>query len=201
MKKTLSMLALSASALVATPFAQAQNQGSGQDGTLFKRATASGPSESPPNSSLGYSVSTFELDGNLWRVEVPFQELASPTVTAHIHCCTSTPFQGVAPVALPFVDFPVGVTGGKYTHAFDLTDEMTYEPAFLAQNGGTASQARQALINGINAHEAYMNIHTSQYPNGEIRGFLVTAPIPEPSSWAMLGFGLVGLGLMARRRV
>ncbi len=52
----------------------------------------------------------------------------------------------------------------------------------------------------MNDNRAYLNIHTTQYPNGEIRGFVVSAPIPEPATWGMLGAGLVGLAVMSRRR-
>jgi hypothetical protein len=170
--------------------------------TTNYRATASGPAESPPNGSPGASIGTIELDDTamMLRVEVPFRDLVGSATASHIHCCTMDPFTGVAPVALPFTDFPTGVTAGMYTHAFDLTDPLVYEPLFLAANGGNEAMARTTLIDGINANEAYVNIHTSRYPAGEIRGFIVTAPIPEPSEWAMLGAGLAGLAYCYRRR-
>jgi hypothetical protein len=52
----------------------------------------------------------------------------------------------------------------------------------------------------MNAHEAYVNVHTSTYPGGEIRGFVVAAPIPEPAEWAMLAGGLASLLWIGRRR-
>jgi hypothetical protein len=190
MKQSLSILALAAATLLASA-AQAQT-------TL--KAVASGPSESPPNGSPGSSVASFEIDGDLLRAEVPFRDLLAGATMAHIHCCTTAAFTGTAPVAVPFVDFPLGVTNATYTHAFDLTDAAVYDPAFLAAFGGTPASASTALIDAINANEAYVNIHTTQFPAGEIRGFLVAAPIPEPATWGMLGLGLAGLGLMRRRR-
>ena len=78
---------------------------------------------------------------------------------------------------------------------------MSYEPAFLSGHGGTASSAESALIDAINANEAYVNIHTTLYPNGEIRGWLVAAPpVPETAEWSMLAVGLAGLMWMSRRR-
>ncbi|RYI98685.1 MAG: CHRD domain-containing protein, partial [Acetobacteraceae bacterium] len=64
-----------------------------------------------------------------------------------------------------------------------LDDAASYAPAFLAANGGTAQGAYAALVDAMLANEAYVNIHTAAYPNGEIRGFVVAAPIPEPAEW------------------
>ena len=48
-----------------------------------------------------------------------------------------------------------------------------------------------ALAAGLNAGQAYLNIHTSNFPGGEIRGFLT----PEPTTTLLLGAGLVALGV------
>ena len=191
MKKVLSALALAASTLALAPAAQAAD---------IYRATSSGPAESPPNGSPGSSVATIEIDGTTLRAEVPFQDLLAGTTAAHIHCCTTEAFTGVAPVAIPLADFPLMVTAGSYNATLDLGDPAVYDPAFLASFGGTASGAGSALLDAMNANQAYLNIHTTRYPNGEIRGFVVAAPIPEPATWGMLGVGLAGLALMARRR-
>jgi hypothetical protein len=193
MKHVLSILALAASSVVAAGVAQAA--------PIINRAVLSGPAESPPNASPGVSISTVEIDGMTLRVDVPFRDLLAPTTMSHIHCCTSSAFTGTAPVALPFTNFPTGVRAGTYTNSFNLTDPAVFEPTFLSTHGNTASAASTALLDGIAANQAYVNIHTERFPAGEIRGFLVAAPIPEPATWGMLGLGLASLGFMARRKV
>lgn len=193
MKHVLSVLALAAAAGAAAPALA-------QPGDASYRAIASGPAEEPPNASFGTSLTTIEIGDTMMMVDAPFRDLTGTTTGAHIHCCTTEAFRGVAPVAVPLAGFPTGVRGGDYSAALPLYEETSYDPAFLAANGGTPQGAASALIDAINANEAYVNIHTSAYPNGEIRGFLVAAPIPEPAEWAMLGAGLAGLLWMGRRR-
>jgi hypothetical protein len=165
------------------------------------RAVASGALEAPPNPSPGTSLVTIDLGGQQLLVDLPFRDLSGTTTAAHIHCCTSTAFTGTAPVAVPFPDFPLGVHAGNYSRAIPLGEEMSWDPAFMSAHGGTASGATSALVDAINANEAYVNIHTNLYPNGEIRGWLVAAPpVPETAEWSMLAVGLAGLMWMSRRR-
>ncbi|MFL5576030.1 MAG: CHRD domain-containing protein [Gemmatimonadaceae bacterium] len=164
-------------------------------------ADMSGPAESPANNSPGTGHAEFTLAGNNLSVFITFQNLLAGTTASHIHCCTASPFTGVAGIATvvpTFTDFPLGVTSGTYQRIFDLTDASSFNPAFIAANGGTVEGARAALVAGMNAGDAYVNVHSAQFPAGEIRGFLVT--VPEPGTLTLLGAGLAVLGTVAKRR-
>ena len=73
----------------------------------------------------------------------------------------------------------------------------SYNPTFITNNGGTVSSAFNALVLGLDAGMAYLNIHTNLFPGGEIRGLL--SPVPEPESYALLLAGLGVLTIFARR--
>jgi hypothetical protein len=162
-----------------------------------------GANEVPPTGSPGTGQATVLLDlaANTMHVDVTFSGLLSPTTASHIHCCLPFPEApgvnvGVATTTPTFPGFPLGVTAGTYIHDFDLMSLGTYNPTFVTANGGTAASAEAALVAGIEGGESYLNIHTTQFPNGEIRGDLV----PEPSTLFLLGSGVAGLGGIVWRR-
>jgi len=143
----------------------------------------------PATGSPATGSGTVVLDptANTLGVHLTFGGLTSNTIMAHIHCCLASPFAtgvnvGVATTVPAFPGFPIGVTSGTYDHVLDLRSAASYNPAFVTLQGGTVAGAEAALIRGIVNGETYLNIHTTNFPGGEIRGFLVAAPTPAQLS-------------------
>jgi len=171
--------------------------------TVQYSAPLSGAAEAPPNASAGTGtvLVTVDLDLARMRVETSFGGLSGNTTNSHIHCCTAVAGTGTAGVATPlptFPGFPAGVTAGTYDNTFDLTLASSYNPAFVTSNGDTVSGAMNALLAGLDAGKAYLNIHTNLFPSGEIRGFPEAVPVPA-ALWLM-GAAVAGLAGFTRRR-
>jgi hypothetical protein len=176
---------------------------SAQAAPVFFFATLNGANESPPNGSAatGFADVLFDLDAHTMEVIVSFQGLSAPNTASHIHCCTAVPgvsTAGVATTTPTFTGFPSG-TAGFYDHIFDMTQAGSYNATFLnnAINLGSTATAEQTLFDGMVAGRAYLNIHSSNFPGGEIRGFL---QVPEPLSLSLFGVGLAGVAALRRKR-
>ena len=136
-----------------------------------------GAKESPPNASPGIGAARVTIDAtaNTMRLECAFSGLTGNITAAHIHAATAsanTGTSGVATQTPTFSGFPTGVTAGNYDRTFDMTLTSSYNASFVTANGGTAASAFTALKNAMNAEKSYLNLHSSTFGGGEIRGFL-----------------------------
>jgi hypothetical protein len=152
----------------------------------------SGANEVPTVVSPGAGTAVVVLDPTAQTIQIiaAFFGLSSNTTMAHIHCCAPLGTNaGVATRVPAFAGFPLGMTQGTYlSPLFDLRDPSFYNPAFVMLQGGLA-QAEAALIAGIVGEQSYFNIHTTNFPPGEIRSQLFALGVPGP----VAGAGVPGL--------
>ena len=89
------------------------------------------------------------------------------------------------------------MTSGTYDSTFDTSLAATWNASYITANGGTPLGAEAALAAGLAAGKAYLNIHTTAFPGGEIRGFL--QPVPEPTGFVLAAVGCGCILLMRRK--
>lgn len=169
-------------------------------GIITYEASLAGANENPPTVSAGtgFAIVTIDTVLQTMEVNVTFSGLTTGDTASHIHCCVAVGGNaGVATITPTFTGFPSGVTSGTYDHVFDLTSSGTYNPSFITAQGSLAN-AESALLAGLAADQAYLNIHTTTFPGGEIRGFLVATP--EPATFVLAGAALAGLAFIKRKR-
>jgi hypothetical protein len=160
---------------------------------LSYTAVLSGASEVPPNASPGTGSALVDIDNVLhtMTMSVVFSGLLGNTTASHIHAATAVAFTGTAGVATTtptFAGFPLGVTSGTYNVVLNLLVASSYNPSYVTAHGGSPATAEVDLLQAIADGKAYLNIHSTQFGGGEIRGFLVptTGTPATPGTWGRI---------------
>ena len=158
-------------------------------------ASLNGPSESPPNQSpaTGNATFDFDTDTHLSTISVNFSGLVGTTTAANIHADTAVAGTGLAGLAYGLTSWTTGLQSGIYTSTFDMTT-ATYGSVYTAAHGGTAASAAADLLAAMSNGRAYLNLRTTTYPGGEIRGFITL--VPAPGMLALIGM----CGVLTGRR-
>jgi hypothetical protein len=150
-----------------------------------------GPAESPPNASPAIGNAQVQIDpvAHTMKVHIVFSGLLQGTTASHIHGATAAPGAGTAGVATTtptFAGWPIGATSSTYDITLDMTQASSYNPSYVANNGGTTASAEAALFAAIAAGRTYVNVHSQAFPGGEIRGFLIAPVATEKTTWGQV---------------
>ena len=138
----------------------------------------------------GTAVINYNTAADTFTYNLSWQNLTGDTTMGHIHLGPP----GVSgPIIIPFYMSSLPATG-------TLNGTLTATDITPAMGVTTIAEVAQNIESG----NAYVNLHTAQYPNGEIRGQLaVTSAVPEPTSVLLTALGsssLLGFAIMRRKR-
>jgi hypothetical protein len=162
-----------------------------QADTVFT-AALTGAADNATTSGSGYATVDFNSSMDRISYTLKFQNLTSDATMGHIHFGAP----GVAgPILLWF--FPATLIptptapSGSYSGSWTMAD-------LAAQTQDPSITTFATLLSDMQAGNTYVNVHTLNYPSGEIRGQL--AMIPEPQTLTLLGLSFLLFGAPVLRR-
>jgi len=133
-----------------------------------KEVLANGSSAGVNSTATGSWTGTLNPTTNVLTWTMTFSGLTTNSVASHIHA--QAPTTTTASVVLNFATFAgstisLGGTSGTASGSINLSTQAATPPSLTISG--------DSLLKAMNAGQAYVNVHTSQYGAGEIRGQIV----------------------------
>jgi len=148
---------------------------SGANATIWVfMSSLSGANEVPPNGSqaTGTSSGTYDDVTNVFMMDTSATGFSANVTAAHVHVA------------------PIGINGGVLFPLTGVTGSTNYTSHDMAVL--SASEELDFLAGNF-----YVNIHSVEFPGGEVRGQLEPSAVPEPST--IIGM-IAALGIFAASR-
>lgn len=119
-------------------------------------ARMNGAQETPANNTKATGSATMSLDGTKLHYSIEVHNLSGAATAAHIH--VGAMGMGGPPVYTFPIKAGIGVSGNLAEGTIDLTTDAS---------SGVSGDSLKVLLNH---GKAYINVHTKNFPAGEIRG-------------------------------
>jgi hypothetical protein len=135
------------------------------EGKEIFQADLAGANEVPARDTGATGACGFVVTGNRVDFSIFTRGLSAPVVGAHIHIA---PAGTNGPVRVPFI-------GPNLAGTNTVTPFVAPDPGILIENSFGPSDVTGGLslddvLNAMRSGNAYCNVHTTNFPGGEVRG-------------------------------
>ena len=152
-------------------------------GMIIATADLLGTSQVPPTNSPATGFATIQVDtvAQTIHYDESYKNLEANAIASHIHF--GVPIVN-GPIILPFTPAPTGTSG-------EIMGTLT--AADLINQTASGISTFQDIVTALEAGNLYVNLHTTMFPGGEIRGQLSVVPDPPSLLLASTGLGILWL--------
>ena len=151
------------------------------------------PDGSTNSPGTGTGTITYDSATNVISYDLQWDGLVGDLTKLHVHGPAtenmSNPQHVIEIFGPPAVPNELVATSGSVVGSQELTT--------LIQPGFDPLEPSE-ILDIMTSGQAYLNVHTTVFGTGEIRGNL-GVPLPEPSAATLMGFGVIAFGVLRRR--